>query len=91
MKTMKIRIPEKIEEKLRLEAGRRGVSLSSIVKEALAAYLGDGKKQDEPKSVYGGMKHLIGSFDGPGDLSTNPKHLEGLGRDSLGYSNAEER
>ena len=36
-----------------------------------------------PKSVYDALNELgiIGSItDGPGDLSTNPKHMEGFGR-----------
>jgi hypothetical protein len=31
-------------------------------------------------SLYERMKHLIGTIDGPGDLSTNPKYMEGYGR-----------
>jgi hypothetical protein len=31
-------------------------------------------------ALYERMKHLIGTIDGPGDLSTNPKYLEGYGR-----------
>ena len=27
---------------------------------------------------------MIGSFDGPGDLSTNPKHMEGFGEPRYG-------
>jgi hypothetical protein len=26
------------------------------------------------------MKYLVGTIDGPGDLSTNPKYTEGYGR-----------
>ena len=36
-----------------------------------------------PKSVYDALNALgiIGSItDGPGDLSTNPKHMEGFGK-----------
>ena len=29
------------------------------------------------------IKHLAGSYEGPGDLSTNPKHMEGFGQSSL--------
>jgi hypothetical protein len=31
-------------------------------------------------SLYERIKHLAGVIDGPGDLSTNPKHMEGYGR-----------
>jgi len=33
------------------------------------------------KSAYDIMKDLCGVFDGPGDLSTNPKYMEGFGEE----------
>ena len=33
-----------------------------------------------PGSFLDGIEDLIGSVEGPTDLSTNPKYLEGLGR-----------
>ena len=39
---------------------------------------------DEPfVSAYDVSKHLIGSIEGPGDLSTNPKYMDGFGERSL--------
>jgi len=32
------------------------------------------------KSSYDRIKHLSGIIKGPGDLSTNPKHMEGYGQ-----------
>ena len=32
-----------------------------------------------PTGRLRGAEHLIGCFDGPGDLSTNTKHMEGYG------------
>ena len=34
-------------------------------------------------SAYDLAKDLIGSIEGPGDLSTNPKYLEDLGQRSM--------
>ena len=34
-------------------------------------------------SAYDVSKHLIGSIEGPGDLSTNPKYMDGFGERSL--------
>ncbi len=40
-----------------------------------------GKKSGTPPlSLYERCKHLIGVLDGPGDLTTNPKYMEGYGR-----------
>ncbi|HUG11553.1 MAG TPA: hypothetical protein VMM36_11090 [Opitutaceae bacterium] len=30
-------------------------------------------------SLYKRIKHLVGVISGPGDLSTNPKYMEGYG------------
>ncbi len=39
---------------------------------------------DRPSvSAYELSKHLIGSIEGPGDLSTNPKYMDGFGERSL--------
>lgn len=51
----------------------------------LDAYLrrigGDGGQADEApfESAYDRIKHLAGSLEGPRDLSTNPKYMEGFG------------
>ena len=39
------------------------------------------KDVDAPEgSFLSGIEHLIGSIEGPADLSTNPKYMEGFGR-----------
>ena len=39
-----------------------------------------------PRSLYDALnaRGMIGTFDGPGDLSTNPKHMEGFGEPRYG-------
>ena len=37
----------------------------------------------DPSAPYERIKHLAGIFDGPGDLSTNPKYMEGFGEKSM--------
>ncbi len=43
---------------------------------------GDGAQPDE-RSAHEKAKHLIGPGSGIADLTTNPAHMEGYGRDSL--------
>jgi hypothetical protein len=57
------------------EALARKLTVGKIIKEKLL------KKEKETVSVYDRVKHLVGSVDGPPDLSTNPKYLQGLGED----------
>ena len=46
----------------------------------------EAKRRSDPAaqlSAHDRAKHLIGSIEGPSDLSTNKAYLEGLGESSL--------
>jgi hypothetical protein len=60
----------------RVSASKR-VPKSQILRTALAKEL---KTSREEPSLYEAMKGAIGCFDGPSDLSTNPKYLKGYGK-----------
>ena len=57
------------------EASARKLTLGKVIKERLL------EKEKERVSIYDRVKHLVGSVDGPPDLSTNPKYLQGFGED----------
>jgi metal-responsive CopG/Arc/MetJ family transcriptional regulator len=76
-----IRIPKRLRAKLAKIAKQRGETESELARVALQSYLDATPPQE---SCYDIAKRLgiIGIMkDGPSDLSTNPKHLEGFGRD----------
>ncbi len=79
MKTLSLKLPEALDAKLRAAAKRRRTTLSAMARAALEAYLND--KQKAPKGSFLDLAgDLIGSVEGPGDLATNPKYMEGYGR-----------
>ncbi len=80
MKTLSLKLPDALNAKLRAAAKRTGTNMSAMVREALEIYLDD--KRKAPKSSCLELaRDLVGSLDGgPGDLSYNPKHMEGYGR-----------
>ena len=84
MKGMTIKLPDDLEKKIIYESKRRGISKSSLVREALVVYLNDTKDAGNGPSVYDLAKDLIGSVSGPGDLSTNPKYMVGYGKSRRG-------
>jgi hypothetical protein len=84
MKGMTIKLPDDLEKKIIYESKQRGISKSSLVREALALYLNDTNGADSGPSVYDLAKDLIGSVSGPGDLSTNPKYMAGYGKSRRG-------
>lgn len=78
------------EQKRRIErlAERRRLSPEALVRAVLdqgleAASSKPGEEQDadiRPGSFLDGIEHLVGSVEGPSDLSHNPEHMEGYGR-----------
>lgn len=62
-------------------AERRATSQKEVVLEAVRrAYGEDEKPVPEPGTFLDGIEHLVGSVEGPSDLSSDPKHLKGYGR-----------
>lgn len=81
MERINVRVDERIKQQLEAEARARGVSPSQIVRQAIEEHL---KQQPPVESCHDLAQRLgiLGSAKGlPTDLSTNPKHMEGFGRD----------
>ncbi len=78
MKTVSVKLPQTIDKKVQREAKKRGISKAALVQAALEAYLRPAERGR--KTVGELIGHLAGSVAGPGDLSCNPKYLEGLGK-----------
>ena len=75
MRTVSFKLSEQLDDALSDLARRRKSSRSAVVREALQA-LATGKR----RSVTAVVDALVGSLDGPTDLSTNPKRLTGYGK-----------
>lgn len=75
-----IRVDPALAAELRALARRRGRSESDLVREALRRHVRAGRRK---QTCYDLALHLgvVGSAKGlPGDLSTDPKHMEGFGQ-----------
>jgi hypothetical protein len=78
MVTISCKISEKLDAELESLARRRRVSKSSIVRQALEGQVKKRGNAHMPRA-FDLVRSLCGSLHGPPDLSTNPRHLEGLG------------
>ena len=81
MERINVRVDPRLKQELEAEAREKGVSPSDIVRQALEEHM---RQRTPRESCYDLAKRLgiIGSAKGlPSDLSTNPKHMEGFGRD----------
>jgi len=67
-------------DKIRKLAKRRGVSQKKAVMDLVEEAVEEEPIEAEPGSFLDGIEHLVGSVEGPGDLSTNPKYMEDYGK-----------
>ena len=74
MKTVTVKLPERVFQMVSRSAAERRVSKSQIIREALTA------RETPGESLYSRIEDLV--FEGsslPRDLSSNPQHLRGYG------------
>jgi len=75
MRPISIKLPKNLEALLDELARARGISRSAVVREALQAYA----SSSAAGSVTSTAGELVGSLEGPRDLSTAAKHMRGFG------------
>ncbi len=75
MRTVSFKLPEELDELLGELARRGRTTKSELVRKGLEA-LAKGKR----RSVTAAAGKLVGSLEGPKDLSTNPKYMRGFGK-----------
>ena len=79
MKTISLRIPESLQQRLQLLALESDVSKSEILRRALELFLTTRKVPDSA-SVTALAGDLVGCFRGPTELSTNGEYLDEIGQ-----------
>jgi hypothetical protein len=81
MKTT-VEVPDDLYRQAKAEAALRGRKLKDLIEEGLRLVLQSPPRHGRHPSLAGLMKHARGMIDsGVPDLASNPKHLEGFGRD----------
>lgn len=75
MRTVSFKLSERLDDALSDMARRRKSSRSAVVREALET-MSTGKR----RSVTAVVDELVGSVDGPVNLSTNSKRMAGYGK-----------
>jgi len=74
MRTISVKLPERLDDALSDLALRRAASRSALVREALEALA-----TSPHRSVTAAVDDHIATVDGPADLSTNPEQMIGYG------------
>lgn len=78
MRTISLKVPDGIDEKLEARARDLGKTKSEITREALLQFL-EGHRASGV-SCLDLVRDLVGTAHGPGDLASNKKHMRGYGR-----------
>lgn len=79
MKTISLKIPQLLHERLKEEAERRQVTLSDVVRESLATRF-EGSNGKKGASCFDLAEDLAASVTGlPKDIAVNPKYMDGFG------------
>lgn len=79
MKTMSIKLPDELDNRLRSFLRDRSLSRSDVVREAIDLYLNQQQNEASRGSVADLMQDLLGSVHGPEDLSTNKEYMKDYG------------
>jgi predicted transcriptional regulator len=80
MKAITLKLPDTLDHRLtHFTRQQMGGSKSAVVRKAIEVYLDAAPQSAEPSGAVMAAKWL-GLLNGPGDLSTDPKHLEDFGR-----------
>jgi metal-responsive CopG/Arc/MetJ family transcriptional regulator len=74
MRTVSIKLPADLDQALTELSERRHTSRSALLREAVERLT-----REERETVGELASDLIGSLEGPKDLSTSPKHMKGFG------------
>ncbi|HKI19354.1 MAG TPA: hypothetical protein VKA15_15815 [Isosphaeraceae bacterium] len=81
MERINVRVEGRLKQQLEAEAREKGVRPSDIVRQALEEHM----RQRTPRLNCRELAERLGVLGAakglPADLSTNPKHMEGFGRD----------
>ena len=80
MKTLSLKIPEKLDQRIAHEVARRKIAKSTLVREAIEHHLSGHPTPGKQASFLQLAGDLIGRRRGPGDLSTNPKYIKSFGK-----------
>jgi hypothetical protein len=75
MRTVTLKLSERLDCRLTAPAKRQRTSRDQVLREPLEAFIAH-----SPPLTFGELAADLIIDDGPGDLSTNPKYMDGYGR-----------
>ncbi len=75
-------LPDDLFRQAKATAALRGCKFKDLIEEALRRILTEDNEFKQPQTAYDAMKDVLGIVSADvTDLASNPKHMEGFGRD----------
>ena len=78
MKQLSINLPDPLAEAVEQQANQKGLKPEDIIQIALQTFLAGRESETENLLLKKALSYA-GTLEGPPDLSTNPKYMEGFG------------
>ena len=79
MKTISLKLPEGLDHRLETSAKGLGTSKSDLIRSAIEVYFA-AAEPGYAGSCLALMGDLVGTLEGPRDLSSNKKYMAGFGK-----------
>lgn len=79
MAIISLKLNEALDQQLAEAAQQLGETKSWVVREALASYFAAGPPPEKEASFLDLAGEILGTGEGPADLSANKRHLRGYG------------
>ncbi len=73
-----LKMPESLAARIAAVADRRGLSKSALIREAVKRFLSE-DEAEHPGSALSLVSDLVGTCEGPEDLSINKRYMDGFG------------
>ena len=80
MHTLTVKLPDALEHRLVSAAKKQHTTRSDLVRRAIENYVDNDLASEDRPTAFDLLHDFIGSVDGPEDLATDKRHLEGYGR-----------
>ena len=80
MITVTLKMPQVLARRLTDAAKKRQTSRSALIRTAVLKYIDEDQPDSTKPSAYDLVREFSGTVEGPCDLSSNPRHVQGYGK-----------
>ena len=80
MTTVTLKMPQSLASRLGVAAEKRKTSRSELIRAAVMKYIEEDQSKAVELSAYDCVREFSGTVEGPCDLSSHTRHMQGYGK-----------